>query len=232
VTTRYKGEAPSVAIRPLLEQGADVFIRFNEGVSILRKVMAVEGDRDSDSLVLPTGKGFDRLVSPRKPFGLSTSFKGRSNKASGDVSVHQNGGIGYTPRAGITSGTDLIDQWKLFVSYAAPGTGNKDTYPHRVISTPFVGTPGSISTETYLCIGPFHSQDEAENALSYLFCRLPRLLIQLRKASQHVTQKVYSFVPVQDFTRPWTDEQLYAKYGLTTDEIAFVERMVRPMGDD
>ena len=130
------------------------------------------------------------------------------------------------------SGTELVDTWKIFVSYAAPGTGNKDTYPHRVISTPFVAGPGTISTETYLCIGPFDSEAEAESALSYLTCRLTRLLIQLRKASQHVTSRVYSFVPTQTWDRTWTDAELYTKYGLSENEIAFIEKIVRPMEID
>jgi len=126
----------------------------------------------------------------------------------------------------------LVDKWKIFVGYAAPGTGNKDSYPHRVISTPFLGEPGTISSETYLCIGPFDSKREAESALSYLSCRLPRLLIQLRKASQHVTGKVYGFVPKQEWTQRWTDADLYSKYGLTDEEIDFVEKVVRPMDLD
>ena len=58
---------------------------------------------------------------------------------AGDVLVYQNGGVGHTPRESIATGMDLIDEWKLFAGYAAPGTGNKDTYPHRIISTPFIG---------------------------------------------------------------------------------------------
>ena len=96
---------------------------------------------------------------------------------TGDVLVYQNGGTGFAPKKSITTGTNLIRKWKLFVSYAAPGTGNKDTYPHRIISTPFIGGPGSISTETYLCIGPLDSKSEAESVLSYLTCRLTRLLM-------------------------------------------------------
>jgi site-specific DNA-methyltransferase (adenine-specific) len=145
------------------------------------------------------------------------------------VLVYQNGGTGYAPRGSITTGTDLIDKWKLFAGYAAPGTGNKDTYPHRIISTPFVGEPGSISSETYLCFGPFGSKAEAESVLSYLSCRLTRLLILLHKPSQHVTRKVYTFVPTQVWTRRWTDKDLYEKYGLLASEIAFIEKIVRPM---
>ena len=129
----------------------------------------------------------------------------------------------------MSAGTLLIDKWKIFMGYAAPGTGNKDTYPHRIISTPFVGDPGTISSETYLCIGPFDSKNQAESVLSYLSCRLTRLLILLHKPSQDTTRKVYAFVPTQMWTKQWTDEALYTKYGITEGEIAFIEKVVRPM---
>ena len=228
VTTHFKDWPVTTATRLLLEKGADVFIRFNEGLSILKKVMAVEGG-SSDSLVLPAHKRFDQLVSSRKPFGLETTFKGKVAKAPGDLLIYQNGGTGYVARKSISTGTYLIDKWKVFTGRAAPGTGNKDTYPHRIISTPFLGEPGSISSETYLCIGPFRSRSCAESALSYLSCRLTRLLILLHKPSQDTTRKVYTFVPTQDWSKPWTDADLYAKYQLSEDEIAFIEKVVRPM---
>ena len=226
VTTHHKDEEPSTATRPLVEEGLDVFIRFNEGLSILQKVASVEGEK---AFSLPDAKRFDPLVSSRKPFGLDTTFKGHKTKQAGDLIVYQNGGRGYTSRDSIATGTQLMDKWKLFVGRAAPGTGNRDTYPHRIISTPFLGEPGSISSETYLCIGPFDSKAEAESVLSYLSCRLTRFLILLHKPSQDTTRKVYTFVPTQDWTRQWTDGDLYAKYGLTEDEIAFIEKLVRPM---
>jgi site-specific DNA-methyltransferase (adenine-specific) len=145
------------------------------------------------------------------------------------VLIYQHGGTGYVPRSSISTGIHLIDKWKIYVGRAAPGTGNKDTYPHRIISTPFIGSPGSISSETYMCIGPFGSRDEAESALSYLSCRLTRLLILLHKPSQDTTRKVYTFVPIQEWMRQWTDEDLYAKYGISDSEIAFIEEVVRPM---
>lgn len=228
VSTHFKDWPVSTASRQLLENGADVFIRFNEGLSILKKVMAVETG-ESDMLSLPEGKRFDRLVSSARAFSFRTFFKGESTKSPGDLLIYQNGGTGYVPRRAVTTGTHLIDKWKLFTSYAAPGTGNKDTYPHRILSTPFIGDPGSISSETYLCIGPFDAKTEAESALSYLTCRLTRLLILLHKPSQHVTRKVYTFVPKQEWTKRWTDEDLYAKYGITASEIDFIEKLVRPM---
>ena len=222
VTTHFKDHDPSVATRPLLETGADTFIRFNQGVTILRKVLSAEPDPD-----------FASLVSARKPFGLTTTFQGKS-KPSGDdsVLVYQNGGTGYAERKAVPAGEHLIDCWKIFIGRAAPGTGNRDTYPHRIVSTPFLGRPGEISSETYLCIGPFDSESQAQSALSYLRCRFTRFLILLHKASQDTTRKVYSFVPQQSWDRAWTDEELYTKYGLTDEEIAFIESVVRPMEDD
>ena len=181
--------------------------------------------------VLPENKRFDRLVSSREPFGLRHELsRARLQGAPGDVLVYQNGGTGYIPRSSITTGADLIDKWKIYVGRAAPGTGNRDTYPHRIISTPFIGEPGSISSETYLCIGPFDSKSEAESVLSYLSCRLTRLLILLHKPSQDTTRKVYTFVPTQEWTRQWTDEDLYAKYGLSASEIALHREDCPPDG--
>jgi hypothetical protein len=167
VTTHFKDWPVSMASRPLLEDGVDVFIRFNEGLSILKKVVAVETG-GSRSHMLPESTRFDRLVSSRKPFGFETTFKGKLAKGADDVLVYQNGGTGYVAKGSVSSGTHLIDKWKIFTGRAAPGTGNRDTYPHRIISTPFIGEPGTISSETYLCIGPFDSRSEAESALSYL----------------------------------------------------------------
>lgn len=228
VRTHFKDWPVSTASRLLLEKGADVFIRFNEGLSILKKVVSVETEQ-SESLLLPESNRFDRLVSSRKPFGLDTTFKGKATKCPGDVLIYQNGGKAYIAKKSVSTGTHLIDKWKVFMGYAAPGTGNKDTYPHRIISTPFIGEPGSICSETYLCLGPFDTQPEAESALSYLSCRLTRLLILLHKPSQHVTRKVYTFVPTQEWTKRWTDEDLYAQYGISASEIEFIEKVVRPM---
>ena len=143
--------------------------------------------------------------------------------------IYQNGGKAYIHPKDIPAGHDLIDHWKIYIGRAAPGTGNRDTYPHRILSTPFIGEPQSICSETYLCIGPFETQAAAENALSYLACRLTRLLVLLHKPSQDTTRRVYTFVPTQDWSRRWNDADLYAKYGLSADEIAFIEKIVRPM---
>ncbi len=89
--------------------------------------------------------------------------------------------------------------------------------------------PQSVCTETYLVAGVFNDEKEAYNLAQYLTTKFLRFLVLLNKPTQHATSKVYAFAPIQDFTQTWTDEKLYAKYGLTAEEIAFIESMVRPM---
>lgn len=91
-----------------------------------------------------------------------------------------------------------------------------------------IGDPNSVCTETFLRIGPFQRKIEAINAKSYIETKFFRALVGARK-NKNMTQQTYSFVPVQDFSKPWTDEELYAKYGLTDEEIDFIESMIKPM---
>jgi site-specific DNA-methyltransferase (adenine-specific) len=243
VVTHFNGEVLSSAERPLLEQGSDVFIRYNEAVPILKKIAATEqrasGQADG-SIELPKSKRFMDLVSSRKPFGLPTNFKVQAQQGADDLVTYWNGGAGFkqggkgwVARSKVTEGKDLIDKWKVFIggAYGDRGGGgaSRDAPPKAVLGRPFIGEPGSISTETYICIGPFASQAEAQNVCSYISCKLTRFLVMLHKPSQHATKKVYTFVPLQDFSQSWSDEKLYSKYGLTDDEIAFVEWMIRPM---
>ena len=239
VVTHYEGKVLSSATRRLLEPGSDVFIRFNEAVAILKKIVSAEGG-DADSVLLPEKKRFTNLVSSSKPFGLRTFFKVRSDRRKNDLIAYWNGGPGFkksgkgwVSRDDVKEGIDLIDQWKVFLGMAygdrGGGGASRDAFPKAVLGRPFVGEPGSVSTETYICIGPCRSENEAKIICSYIACKLMRFLVMLHKPSQHATRKVYTFVPTQDFTKPWTDEKLYAKYGLTKKEIAFVEWMIRPM---
>ncbi len=225
VTTHDRGRPSPSLKRPLLEDGADVFIRYNEALPILRGVMRVENGGEGPLLLNKSIRFVDK-VSTAKPFGLRTFFQGDSTPKKGAIRLYQNGGVGFVDRSEITKNQSLIDQWKVFVPRAGSGS---DSFPHSILGRPIVGGPGSASTETYNCVGPFGSEDEAKNVVSYISTRLFRFLVLLHKPSQDANRVVYSFVPLQDFSRPWTDEALYAKYGITEDEIAFIESMVRPM---
>jgi hypothetical protein len=237
VTTHYGGEAMSSLTRPLLEDGADTFIRHNDALSIVKKVMKVENGGRSNTLNLPEDKQFMKLVSPRKPFGLATDVRGKPKPFPQSLKIYQFGGVGYVGKDAITVANEIVDKWKVFIGGAHGGQGHgKDVYPTVVLGKPFIGTPGSASTETYLYIGPFPNENYAKNVQSYISTRLFRLLVLLNKPAQHATRRVYALVPTQDFSKPWTDAGLYKKYGIAADEQAFIEKMIRPMdlndGDD
>lgn len=102
-------------------------------------------------------------------------------------------------------------------------------FPHSVISKPFYGEPNTICNQSYLVVGPFASKEICENVISYYRTKFVRFLILQKKNAQHAMRRVYQFVPVQDFSKPWTDAKLYEKYGLAEDEIAFIESMIKQM---
>jgi site-specific DNA-methyltransferase (adenine-specific) len=231
VTTHDKGALLPTANRPLLEPGCDVFIRYNEGVSILRKVLNIEASNFKTDPTLPSEKQFMGLVSSIGAFGLDTTFKGKDKPSSNDVMVYRNGGIGYINRRELTKETQAIDWWKIFIPRAGSGS---DAFPHPILGKPFIGAPGTASSWTYMHIGPFESKQQATNAMGYITTRFFRFLVLLHKPTQDATRAVYSFVPTQDFTVDWTDEKLYKKYGISNEEVAFIESMIRPMelGDE
>ncbi|MBQ5352472.1 MAG: hypothetical protein IIU38_09815, partial [Bacteroidaceae bacterium] len=132
----------------------------------------------------------------------------------------------YVKEESISLNKNWVSEHKVFISYAY---GERGDFPYFVIGKPFYGAPQTCCTETYLVIGPFASQEKCENCMSYMRTSFFRFLVLLKKNTQHATSKVYQFVPLQDFSHPWTDEMLYKKYGLTDDEIAFIESMIRPM---
>ena len=201
--------------RKLLEEGAESFIRFNQAISILRKVKAKEGF-----------KSFTQVVSSRKPFGLDTKPKLVKQNSPGYVFTYAYPNNAYVNEQNITLNKEWVSEHKVFISYAY---GERGDFPYFVIGKPFYGAPQTCCTETYLVIGPFASQEKCENCMSYMRTNFFRFLVLLKKNTQHATSKVYQFVPIQDFSHPWTDEMLYKKYGLTDDEIAFIESMIRPM---
>ena len=222
VTTHLNNEIDGPLERPLLEKEKKTFIRYNKSISILHKVYKHEIDN------------FSSLVSPQTPFGLVTSFKGNSKRINhNDLKLYisgnekeYKGGVAYVPMDMITKGKNMIPWHKVYIGKAGSGS---DSFPHSILSVPFYGEPYSVCNQTYLVIGPFENKVICENTISYIKTRFFRFMVLLKKNSQDAMREVYSFVPLQDFSKPWTDEELYKKYNLSEDEIAFIESMIRPM---
>lgn len=216
VSTHKSGTVGKTIERPLLEDGSDVFIRYNEAISILNKVKKFKEE------------SFISKVSSRKPFGLATNFSNFSKTCSikKDLLLHRFGDNGYINIDQIENNKEWINKFKVIVPKASPGS---DVFPHQVLGKPILSEPGSCCTETYIVIGPFKNKKTSENVMSYLRTKFVRFLIILIKNTQDVPRRVYNFVPTQDFDEQWTDEKLYKKYGITKDEQAFIDTLIRPM---
>ena len=100
------------------------------------------------------------------------------------------------------------------------------------MTTPRLLSPNEINTESYITLGLFDTEDEANGLINYLKCKLPRFLLRQAISSVNINREVFKFVPIVNFTHYWTDEELYAKYGLTDEEINFIESMIKPMETD
>ena len=201
----------SQAERPLLEENSNIFIRYSESISILRKVQKA------------SNSSFSTIVSSRKPFGLATNFD--SFEKQGPIKIYANKKIGFLNQDFvIPQNENWVNKWKLYIPKAIGSGDMKEDW-----IKPILGEPNSICTETYIVIGPFEAKETAENVLTYIQTKFFHFMMGLAKITQDATSKVYQFVPMQDFSKPWTDEELYAKYGLTQEEIDFIESMIRPM---
>ena len=213
--THNADEIISTSDRPLRENGCDIVIRYNDAISILHKVRSIGGQT------------FDSIVSTKKPFGFTTNYKGSKKSFAGAVKLYGNRRIEYVKKSDIARRLDCIDKHKLIIPKAV-GTGDSKTDYIK----PLYCEPRSCCTETYLLVGPFASKSECENVLSYVNTKFFHFLVTLQKNTQDCMKKVYSFVPLQDFTSSWTDKKLYKKYRLTKDEVAFIETIVHPMEEN
>ena len=212
------GDNIITSTRELVEDGCDVFIRWNEGVSIFHKVQNFKEQT------------FDKLVSSRKPFGIDAKFKKyASAPSSSTIKVYCNKEVKNVLLKDIPSNRELVDKYKIYISR---GYGAGEVFPHQIINKPFIGEKNSCCSETYVVVYPTNEIDVLKNIVSYMQTKFFRFMVLLCKNTQDASAKVYRFVPVQDFSKPWTDEELYAKYGLTDEEIEFIESMIKPMDLD
>lgn len=212
--TNVHGGTKVIATRPLNE--FPTFIRHSPAVSIIRKVLAKDEKRMSEQ------------VTSRKPFGLATNIRPQS---TGDLTLRWQNGDGPYSRKDIKVGVDMIDHWKVIVSYVAydhAGNPGKDGR-RRIFSKIDILPPKTICTETYLVVGAYKRQVQAKNLVQYMKTRFFRFLVAQFMYSHHITRESYSFVPILDMDTEWTDELLRKRYGLTRDDAAFIESKIKPM---
>ncbi len=232
---RFKGQTV-VKNGQLNASGMGIILRDEYAQGVLEKIVAVEGPLSSNNT-------FSSLVGARDFFTkkvngvsiLGTNWTGYVLKKDSEhpIKLYFNkdlssaSGVGWISKTDVPKNEKAIAYHKVFMPNAG-GSGNDQL----VLGQPFYGEPDSVCSVTYLVIGPdgqITSKKIAQNIIAYIQTKFFRYLVSIKKRTQHTSKDVFQFVPLQDFTRKWTDSELYAKYNLTQTEIDYIESRINPM---
>ena len=206
----------------------DVIIREPKLAKIIDKVMTQAREENLGVV--------ESIISADTPFGIPTNPK-TSKKTpfkicdaeteEYNIKLHYwNKGIrkiAYVKKTDVHKNSQDIDAIKVYIP-AAGGSGNDQL----ILGHPILEVQPSVCSQTYLYV-KFISENEAKNFISYLKTRFFRILVSAMKITQHAQTSVYHFVPMQDFSHPWTDDELYRKYDLSPNEVKYIESMVKVM---
>jgi hypothetical protein len=198
-----------------------VLVRYNEAISIIHKINSLKEQK------------LNTIISPLMPFGLSTNYRGTKSKTTADdLLLYASDSETYINPNVIKKGNDLIGKYKVMLSKTSAehaGEPGKDGKFRVFTSSMKVINPQEICTHSYFIIGSCENKSEADNILSYLQTKFVRFLVLQSMSSINLSKLVFSFVPMQDFSKTWTDEMLNDKYHLSTKEISFIDSMINPI---
>lgn len=216
VTTTRGGEVVGPIMRDL--RAHDVFVRDSRAIAILEKVRGFNE---------PSING---ILARDKEFGWTSNFDGfHAHARRGDVPLHyirlMKRAVGYISRQEVVKSAHLIDTWKVLVPQAFNGG---DSLPHQILGRPLIAGSPSVCTQSFLFFY-VESETAAKSVQSYYLTRFFRFLVSLRKITQHATHSTYAWVPMQTWDRDWTDDALYEKYGITSEEQAYIATQVKPL---
>lgn len=223
----------NITERPLLEEGMQTFLRSSEQITILKKTKAL--NEPSFSTILNAGRFFGfhtkiDWINERNGFLQTADGKSQipvlktpPNSEYVKVYIHQ--GVCWILKKKIPRNVDVTDRYKVII----PRSGNPGS---TILGKPKISEPNSCSSNSYIVAYDKNlpnSREVAENVISYVQTQFFRFLVMTKTTTQDTAPKAFDLVPMQDFSKPWTDAELYAKYGLTDDEIAFIDSMIKPM---
>lgn len=214
-STRIDGNIVSTVVRDL-RAGHGVVIRDNRASGLVQKVR----DQGYGSI--------EDWFYPRLAFSQEwrTNYRGESSQPfKGAIPLIHNSGVGYVTPGRFERNIDLVGKWKVLVPKAGDGHGREVSY---VIGEPIAVAPGSACTESYFIAGAFDSKEECANYARFLCTKFVRFLVLQRKATQDVTADRFRFVPALPMGREWTDASLYEHFGLTADDVNYIESSIHP----
>lgn len=196
-----------------------VFVRYNSAIDIIKKVLSHHEESVSS------------VISSRNPFGLATNVRGTKDKKPHPLELFSSQGTGYVDASDVPQGSEYTNKYKVMISrVTSEHAGEPDkTGMYKVIAKMQMLNPGQICTDSYVIAYPSDSMTEVENFYGYLQTKFARFLILQTLSSINLSREKYTFVPMQDFSKGWSDADLYKKYGLTTEESAFIEDTIKPM---
>ena len=197
----------------------DVFIRDMYAYQIIRKIKTLNE------------KTMDTVVFSRNPFGFSSNSIFSKYGCDDSLRIFTSKGWAFVKRDDVRTNQKEIRKWKVIMSKAsAEHAGQSDTKGmKKIISRLAVIEPNEICTESYLLLSCFEKEEEANNLRFYMKTRFVRFLLSAILLTQNIAKDKFKLIPVQDFSRLWTDKQLYAKYYLSQEEISYIESYIKPM---
>lgn len=197
----------------------DVIVRYNEAINII------------DTAITNGTRTISDIMLSRNPFGPSSNVRGSELPIEGHIELITSEGKYYIDPNMITDNKDYVNAWKVSISkVTCEHAGEPDKNGQlKVLSSLRTLGPNCACTDSYLIIGKFDNQKEAENLYSYLSTKFARFMLLMAVSSINLSKDKFRFVPLQDFSRPWTDQDLYEKYNLSEDEIAYIEKLIKPI---
>lgn len=207
----------------------DTLIRYNEAVEIINKINSTKSEKLSD------------IVSSRNPFGLPTNVRGSENESINSLKLLSSDGYSYITISDVNDGNEFVHSFNVLVSRITSEHAGEPASDGRfkILSRTDVLGPNEVCTDSYLRIGGFAAEFEANAALKYIRSKFTRFLILQSLSSINLSKEKFNIVPLQDFTAnsdidwsqsiPEIDQQLYKKYNLSEEEITFIESMIKPM---
>lgn len=236
----HNGSTCTIAIRNLIDTDMNTFVRDAVSREILRKVSSICNEFLSSILKPGRYFGFHTKVVWENDKGLLQTADGKSfynvsrnHDENYNTKVYIAHGFCWISSSDVKKNFKEVNQYKVLI----PEAGNPGS---TIIGNPRISEPGSCSSNTYIvAIAEKTNLQICKNILSYLKTQFLRFLLSLKTTTQHMPPKAYSFVPLQDFTEKsdidWSksvaeiDQQLYKKYHLSDEEIAFIDSMIKPM---
>jgi site-specific DNA-methyltransferase (adenine-specific) len=196
----------------------DVILQDNRAKSIIDKIM------------IKTSGYINKKCFPNKPFGLPTNFSNWTN--SGTKCIGKSYREYFVDNSDYIDSHHILNKWKVCVRAATVEGSSFEGTMRSIISNNgvFVVAPDSICIETYIVVAAFSSMEEANNFVSYVKTKFFRFMLWQRLASQHINKEKFAWVPdIDDYSKPWTDEELYLMFDLNNEEIKYIESKIKKL---